>query len=191
MKLVQWKRSAELLLTMQSFKNIVLVSVWIFVFYQGLESIVFQWHFRHPSIRLGEVVKYNDRTKVEFRSWTEDPIAWSWSLGSNASVLFRIADQPDPGKTCQVTMELGPGGASQPVRASIDGWPLSPLVIEKRGQYTRSFPCERLRKDLNELKFEFSSVSSPKRLNSSPDDDRPLGIGLVSFVIAQPSAPRR
>src|SRR4051794_39871630 len=101
---------------MRSLKNIVLLSVWIFVIYQGLEIIVFQWHFRHPSIRLGEVVKYTDRNKVEFRSWTEDPIAWSWSLGSSASVQFRIADHLNPGKDCQVRMELGPGGASQPLQ---------------------------------------------------------------------------
>jgi hypothetical protein len=166
-------------------RSVLVLLVWAFIIYQSIQIAKFQAGYstlRQPILKLGEIVRHRDRHKVEFRSWSNDPAEWSWSIGRKASIIFRLEDQFLPGEACAVIMELLPG-TSRSVELSLNKRRLASIHLEKRGPFSRSFPCERLRKGLNRLDFEFPGVTAPRNSDVSHPEHRLIAIGLVSIAI--------
>lgn len=162
-----------------------LLLLWSFILYEGVQIISSHEHYkisRWPILHLGEFVSHSETTRVNFRSWSQDPGSWSWSVGRTADISFRLNDTFAPGEVCQIALDLVPGLGYE-VDPAINGFRLGPLHVNAKKEYIESFPCKDLRRGVNDCKLRFPDARSPRSSDLSNGDHRLLAVGLVRFAV--------
>lgn len=141
--------------------------------------------------RLGDLIDFSDRVIFLSREGWSNPEKWgTWTIGNEASLLFRL-DKP-PKKDVEFLVEMiafvRPALPLQTVSVSANEKPVDDWVYnwgDKRSVFRAVIPLEVIEPDgFNRIDFLIPNAKSPSALGESKDR-RVLGIGVSEMIIRE------